>query len=94
MLLGVVLYNHSPQADLIPIMDRLRLTGQNFLAVDKTAIDAVQVQQAELPPADDQLGVLSAYTMIMPAIRIQVDVREDIADWILTPEDGFLPTLR
>ena len=84
---------HASQADLIAIINWLGLPGNDLLAVDKAAVDAVQIHQAELPGADDQLGVLSPYSGIMPTVRIEVDVWEDVADRIFSPKGELGATL-
>lgn len=94
LLVGVIDQHHASQADLIAIIDWLWLPGKDLLAVDKAAVDAVQIHQAELPGADDQLGVLSPYSGIMPTVRIEVDVWEDVTDRIFSPKGELGATVR
>ena len=86
--------HHLSQTNLVPIPYGMRLPGCDPLPVHNSAIDAIQILDMQLTALQQKLSVITTYARILPTILIQVNLREDPAYRIFTPEDDHIFTLR
>ena len=82
-------HRHAPELEPRAIVKRRRDIRLDLRAINAGIVGAVQVGDGPLPSALVQARVLPADPAGLAAIRCQVDLREDSANWILTSNDDL-----
>jgi hypothetical protein len=82
--------SYPAKADLVSITDLLASLGCELLLVDEGKVGAVQVFDEVVSALHDDPGMLPGYAPFLTAMRRQVDLRIDAADWILTSHEDLI----
>ncbi len=81
--------HHPSQPDLIAVVQRVAHARGKLLLVDEGVIGAVHILDEALIALNSDLGVAAGDARIIPAVRRQVNLREDIAHRIFPSDENL-----